>query len=1281
MLRKLVPAIVMLLPLTGMAQSNLKLVVPLGHTQPVTAIAISQDDKLILSGGADNLVHLWETEAGRELKTYNAHANTIDKIVFSGKGNYFISRDRSGRAVLQQVVSGNVVETLEPKEIHAIPGADAFCWVTHGGDVRFWKAGDSTRTVSRNYTLTSALSPDGAYLLLLQPPPNSYYDYLSVEAQAVLVRLRDKLVRPLTKVKIALGTQLGFSPDGTSAFVGDDGNTIFEFATSTGVLKGKVPGNSIWIDDFDVSAEGILKFDGYDFARYWNLKTGSISFSEPVMKKGFELQSSNTGYRWEKDFDTGKDILPSVTFTAYSDGKSREFKTPVAVKFHQSKKIAIAKDKSVQIMDVATNEVTHELHGTSGGLAPTSLSFSDDNKVLGYTDGQLQLWDLDNGTPVLVGADEDTVTSVKFVSGKKFLVTGHDGKIKVRDAQKGSVIQVVSASENSAFGKVGNIQFSGDARLMLWSDPYGNYIKKWNWDDLAFYQEYKPLNVSYQIQRYGAGTGWSFQNISSAISFGKGANEFLVGVDVGDGFRNSYIFAVGLNDLLNGIQLTHPVQLSRQDDDLDVSFNNVDQISISPSGKSVFLFTPQARNSPRHRWTFPVVSRASFSDGQFQWRPNDIIFSRSGYSTTAKTLDLAPTSVSVHPSKDVLAVGAARDNAIYVVDPQAIAALDTLRGHSDDVTSLVFSPDGKLLASSSIDNTIKLWDIEASRELATLLKLGTADWVVIAPNGLFDASAGAMHQMYFSTGLQTIGLEQIKDRFYEPNLLKKLIAREPLREVSSLSNIDLYPYVQASIDTTSARLQIVLKNQGGGIGRTPVFINGKEAIEDARKLTTRSGEGQKEITISIDLSSNRNLLPGAENFIGVKSYNAAGYLSSPTKRLRVRLPQKSKLLEAYRPHLYAVIVGVSDYENDDLDLKYSSKDAKDFAFALETSAKKLFNDNIHITLLVSGGQDATKPTKKNIIDSFNKLVSVARPEDVLVVYFAGHGTNQSGEDGDFLYLTAEARTFSFADPAIRQRVALSSSELTNHLKTILAQKQVLIFDACASGRMVDNLIAKRDIPSGTLRALERMKDRTGTYIITGCAADAVSYEASQFRQGLLTHSLLSGMKGAALRDDRFVDVLRLFQYAREEVPRLAENIGGIQEPKVFSPYGGDSFDVGLLEESEKNLIPLTTPKPFVIRSSFQNDIKLRDDAGLSKHINVALAEYAQNTFVFLDVAEFPDALYVTGRYTLDGNKLVIKIGLFQNDKMLQMVERTYDSFDVNVLSADILKLIESSLGH
>ena len=46
--------------------------------------------------------------------------------------------------------------------------------------------------------------------------------------------------------------------------------------------------------------------------------------------------------------------------------------------------------------------------------------------------------------------------------------------------------------------------------------------------------------------------------------------------------------------------------------------------------------------------------------------------------------------------------------------------ITSLTGHKGKVSSVVFSPDGKTLASASGDKTIKLWNVGTGKEITSL---------------------------------------------------------------------------------------------------------------------------------------------------------------------------------------------------------------------------------------------------------------------------------------------------------------------------------------------------------------------------------------------------------------------------------------------------------------------------------------------------------------------------------------------------------------------------------
>ncbi|MBK7097299.1 MAG: WD40 repeat domain-containing protein [Sphingobacteriales bacterium] len=85
---------------------------------------------------------------------------------------------------------------------------------------------------------------------------------------------------------------------------------------------------------------------------------------------------------------------------------------------------------------------------------------------------------------------------------------------------------------------------------------------------------------------------------------------------------------------------------------------------------------------------------------------------------------------------------------IELYDLQSEKLLTTLNGHHAAISSVYFSPNEKMLISTSGDHTTRIWSVEEKKELIALISFVNNDWAVVMPDGRFDASEGAQKRMY-----------------------------------------------------------------------------------------------------------------------------------------------------------------------------------------------------------------------------------------------------------------------------------------------------------------------------------------------------------------------------------------------------------------------------------------------------------------------------------------------------------------------------------------------------
>jgi len=262
-------------------------------------------------------------------------------------------------------------------------------------------------------------------------------------------------------------------------------------------------------------------------------------------------------------------------------------------------------------------------------------------------------------------------------------------------------------------------------------------------------------------------------------------------------------------------------------------------------------------------------------------------------------------------------------------------------------------------------------------------------------------------------------------------------------------------------------------------------------------------------------------------------------------------PAERKHVQAVAGARWAVVIGISAYQDSRVpSLRYATKDAQAFYdWLISPHGGKYAPSRVRLLL----DQEATGKAFKDALFGWLKQVL---EEDVVTIYFAGHGSPESPDSPDNLFLlpfdTQYDNIASTGFPMWDIETALK--------RYIKARKVVVLADACHSGgvgqsfdiaRRANRGIKVNPISTG-IHGLSKVGD--GVCVISASDEHQYSQESNAWGggHGVFTYFLLKGLKGDAdFNKDTSVTLGELTSYLSQEVRRATKNA---QSPTVAGRY-------------------------------------------------------------------------------------------------------------------------------
>ncbi|MFC2114462.1 caspase family protein [Bacteroidota bacterium] len=525
---------------------------------------------------------------------------------------------------------------------------------------------------------------------------------------------------------------------------------------------------------------------------------------------------------------------------------------------------------------------------------------------------------------------------------------------------------------------------------------------------------------------------------------------------------------------------------------------------------------------------------------------------------------------AIDTTKNMIALAVNKNIEVFTYNKNS----DTIifQGHTESITGLIFLHGTDLLASASMDGTVKIWDVLKSELIGTIVPIDKNKIIFFTPDLYYMTTKSSLDGVGFKLGTKLFPPEQFDLKYNRPDIilsrlniiseefesaLKKAYQKR-LKKVGfteemlgtdfhvpqiKLVNISGIP---ATVNENTLNLVIEAFDEKYLLDRINIWIN-DVAVYGSNGINVKNLETQKyknEITLELARGKNKIQL-SALNQKGVESFKET-----------INITYQS---EEKQPDLYIVSIGISEYLNSDFNLGYAAKDAVDIGSLFQTN-DRLFG-NVFQKVLTDD-----QVTKQNI-KGLRTFIEKAGRDDVVMVFIAGHGVLD--EELDYYYCTYDV---DFNNPSEK---GINYNEIEALLDGIKALRKILFMDTCHSGEVEKDEVEfvqlqneehgditfrssgvgiRKKEAFGTVNTSELMKELftdlrrgTGATVISSAGGAEYAMESQKWRNGLFTYCLINGLqnKDADLNKNGNILLSELQSYIREQVVELSN---GMQMP-------------------------------------------------------------------------------------------------------------------------------------